>query len=111
MAKSITSPDAQITQAIAPVLGTRPDIASHIPTVKVAAVASGVATKYWDESVVYPPGNPPKLWLYVNDSWKSLDNPTQGTKDMVQRAFLGSGSNVRVWYDDSTIVGIVVEGT
>jgi hypothetical protein len=30
---------------------------------------------------------------------------------MVQRAFLGSGSNVRVWYNNSVIVGLVVEGS
>ncbi|MFQ6044253.1 MAG: hypothetical protein ACE5PV_25650 [Candidatus Poribacteria bacterium] len=111
MTASMTRPDARTAKAAAPVLGTRPDIASHLPAVEVAAVTSGVATKYWDECVVYPSGNPPRLWLYVSNAWKSLDNPSQGIRDMVQRAFLGSGSNVRVWYDNSTIVGIVVEGT
>ena len=32
-------------------------------------------------------------------------------QDVVQRAFLGSGSNVRVWYNNGGIVGLVVEGS
>jgi hypothetical protein len=77
----------------------------------VAAVTSGVATKYWIELVAYPPGSARSLWLYVNNAWKSLDNPSASIQDVVQRAFLGTGSNVRVWYDNGAIVGLVVEGS
>ncbi len=77
----------------------------------VAAVTSGVATKYWIELVAYPPGSARSLWLYVNNAWKRLDNPGASIQDVVQRAFLGTGSNVRVWYDNGGIVGLVVEGS
>jgi hypothetical protein len=30
---------------------------------------------------------------------------------MVQRAFLGTDSVVRVWYDGGTVVGLVVSGS
>jgi hypothetical protein len=106
-----TRPAAPTAQVAAPGVGTRPDIAATLAAVEVAAVNSGTATQYWDECVAYPPGSTASLWLNVNDSWKHLDNASQGIKDMVQRAFLGSGSTVRVWYDDSTVVGLVVEGT
>jgi hypothetical protein len=79
--------------------------------VQVAAVASGVATQYWIELVAYPPGSARSLWLLVGGSWKRLDNPSASIQDTVQQAFLGSGSNVRVWYDGEPIVGLVVEGT
>jgi hypothetical protein len=112
MVQSVTSPSAQLVQAsMARDVRTRPDVAARAAAAEVAAVTSGNATRYWDELVPYPPGNPHRLWFYVNNSWKYLDNPNQGIKDMVQRAFLGSGSNVIVWYDDSVVVGLVVEGT
>jgi hypothetical protein len=92
-------------------IGNRPDIRAAAAQILKPQVSSGNATRYWDELVPYPPGNPHRLWFYVNNSWKYLDNPNQGIKDMVQRAFLGSGSNVIVWYSDSVVVGLVVEGT
>ena len=107
----MTRPSAPAAQAAASVSGTRPDVALQAPAVDIAAVSSGMATRYWDECVAYPPGSTASLWLYVGGSWKHLDNPNQGIKDMVQRAFLGSGSNVRVWYDGSVVVGLVVEGS
>lgn len=100
------SPGRPKTQRI----GNRPDIKAALAHLLPSKVLSGIATKYWDECVSYPPGSTASLWLYVN-GWKNLDNPSQGIKDMVQRAFLGSGSNVRVWYDGSKVVGLVVEGT
>jgi hypothetical protein len=30
---------------------------------------------------------------------------------MVQRAFLGTGSTVQVWYDNAVVVGLVVSGS
>lgn len=91
-------------------IGNRPDLKAAVAYIS-PEVSSGIATRYWDECLPYPPGNPARLWLYVDNSWKSLDNPGQGVRDMVQRAFLGSGSSVRVWYDNSTIVGLLIEGS
>ena len=76
----------------------------------VAAVQSGIATQYWNECLAYPPGDTASLWLFVDAGWRAHDNPSTSTKDMVQRAFLGSGSTVRVWYDGATVVGLVVSG-
>jgi hypothetical protein len=75
----------------------------------VAAVVGGIATQYWAELIPIPAG-PARLWFFVDSSWRVLDGPTGGQFDAVQRAFLGSGSTVRVWYDGVTIVGLVVSG-
>ena len=77
----------------------------------VAAVQVGLATQYWDECLAYPPGDTASLWLLVDGSWRAHDNAKAVTRDIVQRAFLGTGSNVRVWYDGAKIVGLVVEGS
>jgi hypothetical protein len=76
----------------------------------VAAVVAGIATQYWNECVAYPPGDTASLWLFVDNSWRNHDNPSASTQDMVQRAFLGTGSTVRVWYDGAKVVGLVVSG-
>lgn len=76
----------------------------------VAAIQVGIATQYWDECVALPAGSTASLWLFVDNAWRAHDNPTPSTKDMVQRAFLGTGSVVRVWYDNVTVVGLVVAG-
>lgn len=77
----------------------------------IAAVQSGVATQYWDECVSYPTGSTASLWLLVDGAWRAHDNPTAATKDLVQRAFLGTGSVVRVWYSGASVVGLVVSGS
>ncbi len=88
--------------------GTQPP--ASVANIEAAAAQSGIATKYWDESVAYPAGSTASLWLDVN-GWKNLDNPSQSVKDMVQRAFLGTNSQVSVWYDGTKVVGLVVEGS
>ena len=75
----------------------------------VAAVVGGIATQYWAELIPIPAG-PARLWFFVDSAWRVLDGPTGGQFDAVQRAFLGSGSTVRVWYDGATVVGLVVSG-
>lgn len=75
----------------------------------VAAVVGGIATQYWAELIPIPAG-PARLWFFVDAGWRVLDGPTGGQFDAVQRAFLGSGSTVRVWYDGVTVVGLVVSG-
>jgi hypothetical protein len=76
----------------------------------LAAVQAGIATQYWDECVALPAGSTASLWLFVDNGWRAHDNPSASTKDMVQRAFLGTGSTVRVWYDGAIVVGLVVSG-
>ncbi len=91
-------------------IGKRPDLKAAVEYLSLGQSGSGIATKYWNECVAYPAGSTVSLWLYVN-GWKNLDNPSDGIKDMVQRAFLGSGSRVRIWYEDAKVVGLVVEGS
>lgn len=75
-----------------------------------AAVNSGVATKYWLELKAYPPGSARSLWLFVQNTWRHLDNPNVGTQDSVQAAFCQCPDRleVAVWYSGSVIVGLVV---
>jgi hypothetical protein len=80
------------------------------PADAVAAIQVGIATQYWDECLALPAGSTASLWLFVDNGWRAHDNPTASTKDMVQRAFLGTGSSVRVWYDGGNVVGLVVSG-
>jgi hypothetical protein len=110
MTQASTSPlAAGAGEAVAEGVSTSPP--APAAAVDVAAVASGVASQYWIELAAYPPGSARSLWLLVNNSWKRLDNPSASIQDTVQRAFLGTGSNVQVWYDGEPIVGLVVEGS
>jgi hypothetical protein len=113
---SITSPIAGNTSDTAMLSGrsiTSPMAAGfRAPAAEaITAVQSGIATRYYDECVAYPLGGISSLWLYVDNAWRAHDNPSPATKDMVQRAFLGSGSTVQVWYDNTAVVGIVVNGS
>ena len=92
-------------------IGNRPDIRGAIASLTPAVVSSGVATQYWNECVAYPTGDTASLWLLVNNVWRRLDDPDPSTLDLVQRAFLGQASQVRVWYRNDEIVGLVVEGS
>ena len=92
-------------------IGKRPDIRSAIASLAPVVVSSGVATQYWHECLAYPTGDTASLWLLVNNVWRRLDNPNPSTLDLVQRAFLGQASQVRVWYRNDEIVGLVVEGS
>lgn len=92
-------------------IGNRPDIEAAVAWLTQSAVQAGIATEYWDESVPYPAGNPTRLWLLVDGGWRALEHPGQAERDLVQRAFLGTDSTVRVWYQDTTVVGLVVNGS
>jgi hypothetical protein len=70
-----------------------------------------LATQYWHECLAYPTGDTASLWLLVGNAWKRLDDPSASTLDLVQRAFLGTDSRVRVWFQGEEIVGLVVEGS
>jgi Subtilase family len=92
-------------------IGNRPDIRAAIAALAPVVVSSGIATQYWHECLAYPPGDTASLWLFVDNAWRHLDNPDPSSLDMVQRAFLGQDSRVRVWYANDVIVGLVVEGS
>jgi hypothetical protein len=92
-------------------IGNRPDIRAAIAALAPVVVSSGIATQYWNECLAYPPGDTASLWLFVANAWRHLDNPDPSSLDMVQRAFLGQDSRVRVWYANDVIVGLVVEGS
>jgi Subtilase family len=92
-------------------IGNRPDLRAAMAFLAPAVVQSGIATQYWDELQPYPPGGSPRLWFFVNAGWRRLDNPSALIQDMVQRAFLGTGSEVRVWHQGDVVVGLVVSGS
>lgn len=100
-------PNGPATQRI----GNRPDLREAMAHLVPAVIQSGIASQYWDELQSYPPGDTRSLWLFVNSGWRHLDNPNDIVRDMVQRAFLGAGSDVRVWHQDDVIVGLVVSGS
>lgn len=92
-------------------IGNRPNLKDAIVKITPNVISSGYASKYWLELEAYPASSDRSLWLYVNNGWRRLDNPNVVSSDTVQRAFLGSGSKVKVWYNSSNIiVGLIVEG-
>ena len=91
-------------------IGNRPDIRAAVGYLTPAVIQSGVATHYWDELIPIPAG-PSRLWLFVDGAWRRSDNPSGTDQTMVQNAFLGTGSQVQVWYQADTVVGLVVSGS
>ncbi|WHM39524.1 hypothetical protein [Streptomyces sp. BPTC-684] len=68
--------------------------------IEAASVTSGIATKFWD--VVTPlPGQPSILYLFINNNWHPLANPTPVTHDAVQQAF-AYGQQVIGFFDTKT---------
>jgi hypothetical protein len=111
---TITSPvNGQASPAASAVASrpTSPMTAGFSAADSVATIQQGIATQYWDECVALPAGSTASLWLFVDNDWRAHDNPSPSTKDMVQRAFLGTGSTVQVWYDNAVVVGLVVSGS
>ena len=84
--------------------------ARHKAFTATLSVSSGVATKYWLELLAYPPGSARSLWLFVDGTWRHLDNPNDATQISVQDAFCQCPDRleVAVWYTGSVIVGLVV---
>ncbi|MFC7306760.1 hypothetical protein ACFQVC_21325 [Streptomyces monticola] len=73
------------------------------------AIQSGVATRYWNV-VDALPGQPPILFLLVNNIWRELHNPSQIVQDVVQRGFI-AGHQVIGFFDSAnpnSIQAIVV---
>jgi hypothetical protein len=91
-------------------MGTAPKILEKMVVGAVIAVKNGIATNYWLELVAYPPGSARSLWLFVDNGWRHLDNPNDGTQASVQAAFCNCPNilQVQVWYQGDVIVGLVV---
>ncbi|MGA6224802.1 S8 family peptidase [Streptomyces umbrinus] len=91
-------------------IGNRPDIKAAVAHLLPEAVGSGQAERYWDELLPYPPELPPRLRLFVAGDWRSLNNPSAEIRQAVHSAFAGGRPDVRVWFSDDEIVGLVVTG-
>ncbi|WP_079043229.1 hypothetical protein [Streptomyces kanamyceticus] len=82
---------------------------AQAPDVSTQALASNVATAFWD--VVQPlPGQASILYLYVDGNWRAFINPNPQTHDEVQEAF-AYGQQVIGYYDTnnpSYLLAIVV---
>jgi hypothetical protein len=92
-------------------IGNRPDLRQAMAALVPVVTQSGIASQYWDELVSYPAGSTRSLWFFVNNAWRHLDDPNAVIQDMVQRAFLGTGSTVQVWHQGDDVVGLVVSGS
>ncbi len=57
-----------------------------------------------------PPGSARSLWLFVDNAWRHLDNPSDGVQASVQPAFCECADRLEVvvWYSNDVIVGLVV---
>ncbi|WP_306336187.1 hypothetical protein [Streptomyces sp. KL118A] len=70
---------------------------AQAPEISTQALASNVATAFWD--VVEPlPGQAYILYLHVDNAWRAFVNPNPQTHDEVQEAF-AFGQQVIGYYD------------
>ncbi|MGA4842974.1 S8 family peptidase [Streptomyces sp. G45] len=91
-------------------IGNRPDIRAAVAKLLPSAVGSGRAERYWDELIPYPPELPPRLRLFVAGEWRNLNHPTPEIRQAVHAAFAGGSPDVRVWFSEDEVVGLVVTG-
>ncbi|MFF7935943.1 hypothetical protein RKD27_007232 [Streptomyces sp. SAI-126] len=91
-------------------IGNRPDIKAAVTRLLPDAVGSGQAERYWDELLPYPRELPPRLRLFVAGAWRNLNHPSPEIRQAVHAAFAGGRPDVRVWFSDDEIVGLVVTG-
>jgi hypothetical protein len=91
-------------------IGNRPDIRAAVTRLLPEAVGVGQAERYWDELLPYPRELPPRLRLFVAGAWRNLNRPTPEVRQAVHAAFAGGRPDVRVWFSDDEIVGLVVTG-
>ncbi|MFJ3673758.1 S8 family serine peptidase [Streptomyces sp. NPDC090106] len=91
-------------------IGGRPDVKAAVTRLLPHAVGSGQAERYWDELLPYPRELPPRLRLFVAGGWRSLNHPSPEIRQAVHTAFAGGRPDVRVWFADDDIVGLVVTG-
>ncbi|MFJ8635382.1 S8 family peptidase [Streptomyces sp. NPDC093568] len=91
-------------------IGNRPDIRAAVTDLVPHAVGSGKAERYWDELLPYPRELPPRLRLFVAGDWRNLNRPSPEIRQAVHTAFAGGRPDVRVWFSDDEIVGLVITG-
>lgn len=91
-------------------IGNRPDIKAAVMSVLPSAVGSGRAERYWDELLPFPRELPPRLRLFVAGAWRDLKNPSPEVRQAVHAAFAGGRPDVRIWYSDDEVVGLVITG-
>ncbi|MGP4010078.1 S8 family peptidase [Streptomyces sp. 4N124] len=91
-------------------IGNRPDIKAAVTQLLPQAVGSGRAERYWDELLPYPRELPPRLRLFVAGAWRNLNHPSPDIRQAVHTAFAGGRPDVRVWFSDDEIVGLVITG-
>jgi hypothetical protein len=91
-------------------IGNRPDIRAVVNRLLPQGVGSGQAERYWDELLPYPTELPPRFRLFVAGCWRNLNRPTPEIRQAVHAAFAGGRPDVRVWFSDDEIVGLVVTG-
>ncbi|WP_372352076.1 S8 family peptidase [Streptomyces sp. KL116D] len=91
-------------------IGNRPDLRGAVTNLLPSTVGSGQAERYWDELIPYPPELPPRLRLFVAGTWRNLSNPSPEIRQAVHAAFAGGRPDVRVWFSDDEVVGLVVTG-
>ncbi|MFF3399779.1 S8 family peptidase [Streptomyces sp. NPDC002659] len=91
-------------------IGNRPDIKAAVTHLIPASVGSGRAERYWDELMPYPRELPPRMRLFVAGAWRNLNHPAPDIRQAVHAAFAGGRPDVRVWYSDDEVVGLVVAG-
>lgn len=91
-------------------IGSRPDIKAAVTRLIPSSVGSGRAERYWDELMPYPRELPPRLRLFVAGAWRNLNHPAPEIRQAVHAAFVGGRPDVRVWYSDDEVVGLVVAG-
>ncbi|MEV6173715.1 S8 family peptidase [Streptomyces sp. NPDC051954] len=91
-------------------IGSRPDIKAAVTQLLPQSVGSGQAERYWDELLPYPRELPPRLRLFVAGAWRNLNHPSPEIRQAVHTAFAGGRPDVRVWFSDDEIVGLVITG-
>ncbi len=74
----------------------------------VAAVKMELATNCWLELVAYPAGTARSLWLETASGWKVYDDPTPNIESAVMNACGNADFEIRVWFDGTKVVGLVV---
>jgi hypothetical protein len=81
-----------------------------LATSGVETVQTGIATNYWLELIPFPTSNPRSLWLFVDDEWRKMDNPSEVEQSLVKSTFCDCPTShyVKVWYQSDRIIGLVV---
>ncbi|MEU2949936.1 MULTISPECIES: S8 family peptidase [Streptomyces] len=91
-------------------IGSRPDIKAAVTRLMPSTVGTGQAERYWDELLPYPHELPPRLRLFVAGAWRNLNDPAPDVRQAVHAAFAAGRPDIRVWFSDDEVVGLVVAG-